>query len=145
GVGLTVRLNTSVSPVHPCAKGVTVIVAVTGALVLLVPVKEGMFPVPVADRPIEGVLFVQPYVVPVTAPLKLTTEVLAPLHTARFERLVMSGVGFTVVLNVSGTPTQPLAHGVTIILAVAGVLDVLVAIYAGMLPLPVPERPMDVR
>ena len=39
--------------------GVTVIVAVTGALVALVAMKEAILPEPVAAKPIEGVLFTQ--------------------------------------------------------------------------------------
>ena len=34
-------------------------VAVTGALVVLTALKEGMLPTPLAARPMEGVLFVQ--------------------------------------------------------------------------------------
>ncbi len=43
--------------------GVTVIVAVTGAVVTLVAVKLGILPVPVAAKPILVVVFVQLYVV----------------------------------------------------------------------------------
>ena len=40
-------------------EGVTVIVAVTGAVPLLAAANEAMLPVPVAARPIEVLLFVQ--------------------------------------------------------------------------------------
>ena len=53
-------------PEHPLAVGVTVMVAVTGALVLLVAKNALISPVPVAANPIEVVLLVQVYVVPVT-------------------------------------------------------------------------------
>ena len=61
--------------------GVTVIVAVTGAFVALVALNDAMFPLPLAARPMEGVLFVQLNTVPVTAPPKVTAVVGAPLHT----------------------------------------------------------------
>ena len=47
-----------VDPVQPLADGVTIIVAVTGALVVLVAVNDAILPVPFAARPIEVVLFV---------------------------------------------------------------------------------------
>jgi hypothetical protein len=40
-------------------EGVTVMVAVTGAGVALVAVKDAIFPDPLAARPMDGVLFVQ--------------------------------------------------------------------------------------
>jgi hypothetical protein len=43
-------------PVHPFAVGVTVMVAITGAVPLLVAVKDGIFPVPLAASPMDGVL-----------------------------------------------------------------------------------------
>ena len=46
-------------PEQPLAVGVTVIVAVIGALVLLYAVNALISPVPVAANPIEVVLFVQ--------------------------------------------------------------------------------------
>lgn len=46
-------------PVQPSADGVTVIVAVTGALVVFVAVKAAMLPVPLAASPIDVVLLVQ--------------------------------------------------------------------------------------
>lgn len=46
-------------PTHPFAAGVTVMEATTGAVPALVAVKEGMFPVPFAASPMDGVLLVQ--------------------------------------------------------------------------------------
>ena len=43
-------------PVHPLAEGVTVIVAITGAVPVLVAVNAAMWPVPLPARPIDGVL-----------------------------------------------------------------------------------------
>lgn len=59
GVGFTLIVNEVGVPGQPFAVGVTVIVAVTGFVPLLVPVKEPMLPFPLAARPIEGVLFTQ--------------------------------------------------------------------------------------
>ena len=87
GVGFTVMVNEIDGPVHvvldgPCdTEGVTVMVAVTGALPVLTAVKDGMFPVPLAPRPMLGLLFVQLNTVPGTGPLKFTGAVLEPLQT----------------------------------------------------------------
>ena len=59
GVGLTVIVNVCGEPAQPFADGVTLIVAVTGALEVFVAVNAAMFPVPLAAKPIEVVLFVQ--------------------------------------------------------------------------------------
>ena len=71
-------------PTEPLVKrGVTVIVAVTGVVPVFTAVKLAMSPVPVAPRPIEGVLFVQLYTIvpPVAVVPKDTAVVFAPLHT----------------------------------------------------------------
>ena len=56
--------------------------------------------------------------------------------------------GFTVILNDSGLPIQttPLLSyvGVTVIIAVCAVFDVLTTPKAGIDPLPVPGNPIDV-
>ena len=67
-------------PTQPFAVGVTVIVAVTGALPVLVAVKEAMFPLPAAAKPMEVVLLVQAYVVPAPGLLKVPAVVAPPLH-----------------------------------------------------------------
>ena len=59
GVGFTVIVNDNGVPTHPFAVGVTVIVATTGAVPLLIAVKDGIFPVPLAASPIDASLFVQ--------------------------------------------------------------------------------------
>ena len=68
-------------PVHAFADDVMVMVPVTDALVAFVAVNAAMLPVPLAARPIEAVLFVQLYVVPLTAPLKFAAVVVMPLHS----------------------------------------------------------------
>ena len=81
GVGLTVIVNVMLEPVQPLAVvGVTVIVAVTGAAVLLVAMKLGILPCPVAARPILVLLLVQLNIVPATVPVNVTAVVADPLH-----------------------------------------------------------------
>ena len=79
GSGLTVMVKVIGVPVQvvpPLTKlGVTVIVATTGALVVLSAVNE-MLPVPEAAKPMLVVVLVQLYTVPVVAPLKVTAAVL---------------------------------------------------------------------
>ena len=81
GVGFTVMVKVSGVPGHPLAVGVTVMVAVTGAVPVLVAVKAPMLPLPDAPKPMEASLFVHAYVVPVTLPVKFTAVVVAPLHS----------------------------------------------------------------
>jgi len=67
-----VKLKVVVVGVTVVKVGVTNIVAVTGNVVALVAVKAGRLPVPLAARPIDGVLFVQLNVVPAVGLLKVT-------------------------------------------------------------------------
>jgi hypothetical protein len=85
GEGFTVIVNVLDVPVHvvgPVVKvGVTVIVAVTAEVLVLMAVNDGMFPVPVAANPMEVVLLVQLNTVPDTAPPKDTAVVDELPHT----------------------------------------------------------------
>jgi hypothetical protein len=67
-------------PTHPFAVGVTVIVAITVVVPALVAVKEGMFPVPLPTKPMDGVLLTHAKVEPDTGPEMLITDVVAPLQ-----------------------------------------------------------------
>ena len=71
------------SPLQPFDMGVTVMVAVTSAFVVLTAVKEAILPAPEAASPIEGVLFIQLYTVPGTGepPKLIATVGVNPLHT----------------------------------------------------------------
>jgi hypothetical protein len=142
GVGFTVMVKASTGPGQPLAVGVTVTVAVTGALPVFVAVKVPMLPLPEAARPIVASLFVQAYVVPATGFVKLMAVVVAPLQSVWSVTLSTVGVGFTVMVNVSTGPGQPLAVGVTVTVAVTGALPVLVAVKAPILPLPEATKPM---
>lgn len=81
-------------------------VAVIGAAVALIALKEPIFPVPLAGRPMAGLLFVQVCVVPVTELEKLTAEVAVPLQTTWFTGCVNTVVGLTVMVNVLDGPGQ---------------------------------------
>ena len=123
--------------------GVTVIVAVTGAVPVLIALNEAILPLPLAARPMDGVLFVQLNVVPATGPVKLTGAVGAPLHTVWFGGTgLTNGVGFTVTVAVVVGPTQPLAVGVIVNVVVCTTLVILVSV---PVMLPEPDAAMPVR
>lgn len=126
--------------------GVIVIVAVTGAPELLIAVKAGTVLVPDAAKPMEVLLLVQLYTVPVTGPLIATAVVVTPLHTTWLATAFTDGTGLTVIVNVRGVPEQvtpPLVKvGVTVIVAVATALVVLVVVKLAILPVPAAARPM---
>ena len=73
-------VNVSGVPIQPFTVGITVTDAVDVAEALVVAVNEGIFPEPVADNPIEGLLLLQLYTVPLTAPVKFIAVVIDPLH-----------------------------------------------------------------
>ena len=79
-VGYTVMLKLRGVPTQPLAVGVTVMVANSVVVVLLVATKEAMLPFPLAARPMEGLLFDQLKVVPTTGLLRLMAAVLSPLQ-----------------------------------------------------------------
>jgi len=66
--------------------------------------------------------------------------------SASFEAMeTLTGiVGLTVIVNVCGVPGQPLAVGVTVMVAVTGAAVALVAVNDAMLPEPLAARPMAV-
>ena len=79
-VGNTVMVKVDGVPTHPFAVGVTVMEATTGAVPGLVAVKEGIFPVPLAARPMDGVLLFHVKVVPATGLPGVTAAVVASLQ-----------------------------------------------------------------
>lgn len=86
GTGFTVIIKVTGLPVHTApvvgeVTGVTVMVAVTGALVAFAAVNEGISPEPLAARPMLGLLLVQLKIVPGTGPEKLIEVVDAAAHT----------------------------------------------------------------
>ena len=65
-------------PVHPPEVAVTLIVAVIGLVVVLVAVKAGVFPAPLAPKPMAVLLFVQLKVAPAGVVVKLLVGTVAP-------------------------------------------------------------------
>jgi hypothetical protein len=68
----------------------------------------------------------------------------APSHKVWLAIAFTLGVGFTVIVKLTGPPPQPDAVGVTVMVAVIGALVVLVAVNDGMLPVPAAANPMAV-
>ena len=71
-------VNVDAVPVQPFAVGVTVIVAVIGAVVAFVATKEGIFPEPLATRPMAVLVFIHVNVVPLTGPDKFVIGIVGP-------------------------------------------------------------------
>ena len=112
GVGLTVIVKVIGAPVQltpPLVNvGVTVIVAVTGKKPVLIATNGAILPVPVAARPMLGVLLVHAYVTvpPVFGVVNVTAAVVAPLHKVWFATAFTTPVGLTVYVKVVGVPVQ---------------------------------------
>jgi hypothetical protein len=68
----------------------------------------------------------------------------AVAHTVWLVIAATVGVGFTVMVKLCGVPLHVAAAGVTTIVAVAVTEDVLVAVKAAILPVPVEARPIEV-
>lgn len=94
------------APTQPFKVGVTVIVAVIGALVVLVAVKASMFAFPVAAKPIAVFEFVQVKVAPVGTVVKTAAGIVAPAHTVVFVGTVTTG-GVPIVMVCVEMSTQP--------------------------------------
>ena len=69
--------------------------------------------------------------------------VASPLHNTWLFGCATPGVGLTVIVNVFDAPRQLLAVGVTVIVAVIGVVVLLVAVNAAIFPVPLAAKPMD--
>ena len=80
------------------AVGVTVIVAVTGSAVLFVPVKDGVFPVPLAASPILPSEFVHANVVPGVVLVNAEAATVTELQTVIFDGTTTIGVGLIVIV-----------------------------------------------
>jgi hypothetical protein len=127
--------------------GVTVIVAVTGALVVFIPVKEAISPVPFAASPIVVFEFVQVYVAPAGTLVKFVAGTDAPLQYELFAGTVTVGVGLIVMVYVDGGPGQLAGAalvGVTVIVAVIGAVVVFVPVKELMSPVPLAGIPIAV-
>ena len=141
GVGFTVMVKSCADPAQ-LPDAVTVIVATTTALVVLVAVNAAMFPLPDAARPIDVLLFVQLNGAPV--PVKLMAEVVPLLHKAWLPGLLTVPPGLTVIVNVETGPKQLLACGVTVNTPLIGDAPALVAVNDAiaapepLAPIPIP-------
>lgn len=145
GVGFTVIVKLVVVPAHPAAVvGVTVIVPLIAAAVVLVAVKAGMFPCPLATSPMAVFELVQLKIVPATVPENVIAVVVAPLQSVWFVTAFTVAFGFTVIVKLVVAPVQPLAVGVTVIVPLIAVIPALVAVKAAMFPVPLAARPIAV-
>jgi hypothetical protein len=128
--------------------GVTVMIAVIGANPVLMAVNGGIFPVPLAANPMDGALLTQANesdpVGPVVGLVKLMIDVKVPLHTIWLATGFTIGVGFTIMVNVTGRPGQTPNIGVTVIVATIGPLVALVVTNGSISPVPLAGRPMPV-
>jgi hypothetical protein len=83
---------------------------------------------------------------PVGDEVKLVAGIISLSHAVIFAGTITVGAGFTVTVNVLVGPEQlaaPLLNaGVTVIVAIIGVVPVLMAVNEGMLPLP-DVKPID--
>ena len=143
GVGFTVIVKLLTGPAHPFAKGLTLMVAVTGVVPVLTAVKAGMLPVPAAARPIDGWSFSHANVVPVTLALNTCPPKVLLLQILWLATAASTVVGLTVIVKDLLAPAHEFAQGVTVIVAVSGVLPVLVLAKAGIFPVPLAASPID--
>ena len=138
-------MKLDVVPVQLLAFGTIVIVAGIRLVVGFNALKAGIFPVPLAAKPIEGVLFVQSKVVPATLLVKGTTLHNWLLHNKMSATGSVVGTGLTVMVNVLDKPSQELAVGVTVIVAIIGENPVFKALKEGKFPVPEAVIPMLVK
>ncbi len=131
-------------PTQPLADGVTAMTAVVVADELLPAENDAMFPEPVEERPMPVLLFVHVYVAPGTVPEKLTPVVEVPLQSVWLSGCVTLGGGLTVTVKVLDVPTQLLAAGVTVTIAVAAMVPEFTAVKDAILPDPVDASPIPV-
>ena len=88
--------------------GVTIMVATTGAVVVLVAINVGMLPTPFAARPIDGALFVHANITlpPVAGLLNAMAAVDDPLHNTWLATGFTVATGLTVITTWSITDKQ---------------------------------------
>ena len=79
---------------------------------------------------------------PVVGLVKLTVAVVDPLHNTWPATGFTIGVGFTVMVKLTGKPGQIPKVGVTVMVAVIGPLVALVVTNGSISPVPLAARPM---
>ena len=107
GCPYTVNVKVIGVPAHPFSVGVTVMVATAGNESVLIAKKPAKPPVPLAPRPIDGLLFVQLYTVPAGPPPKVTPTNGKPGQTAWLATGLTPGLGLDVIVPVAVTTPQP--------------------------------------
>ena len=75
----------------------------------MVATNEGTKLVPLAANPILGVLFVHVKVPPTGKLTKFAVGTIAPGQTEKEVGVIATGLGFTVIETICGTPTHPVA------------------------------------
>ena len=112
-LGLTVIVNVWAVPGHPSNEGVTVIVAVTGAVPVFVAVKEGILPVPLAPRPMLVLLFDHEKVdvPPLLVVTNVTAAVAVPLHLVWLAGSLTWPEGLTMTVLVIAAPGHDVGNG----------------------------------
>ena len=124
------------------------IVAVTGEVLLFTAAKLVISPVPLDAKPILGVSFTQLYVVvpEVLEVVKLISSESSPLHKIWSSIISVSGIGFTVIVNVWGSPSlliPPFSKvGVTVTVATMGDEPIFIAVKVGISPEPEAAKPI---
>jgi hypothetical protein len=148
GVGYIVTVKLIVLPIQPLAEvGVTVIVPVMFDNVPLAgAIHEFILPVPDAPKPIDVLLFVHVYAVPVRLLEKAGIVIVTAEHTAMSLNCVAVGVGYMATVKFIGVPIQPLVDiGVTVIIPVIFDDVALVgAVHELISPDPETPKPIDV-
>jgi hypothetical protein len=142
GIGFMVMLNVCGAPVQPNMVGVATKLPVTGTVPAFTPVKAAILPVPVAAAPIVLSLLVQFTVAPTGAVVYVMALVLAPAHTVWLVTADNTGIGFTVMVNVCGGPTQVPITGVAVKLPEMPAAVALVPVKEAISPIPEVATPM---
>lgn len=127
---------------HPFAAGITVTVPEIEDVVVFVALNDGMFTLPDGPSPIAVLELTHVNVVPLTVPVKLMAVVKEPLHKVWFVSVFIVGVGLTVIVKTVGVPLHPLDDGVTVTVAITGLVPVLTALKERIYPVPLAARPM---
>ena len=122
-----------------------VTVPVIGPLEVLVAVKEGIFPVPLAPKPIAVLLLTQVKVVPGTVEFRLKAGTVFPSHGAIFEIAFTLGFGKTTIrMLVSFVHRAAELNTLAVTLATRLSVVVLLAVNAIVAPEPLAGSPMAV-
>ena len=110
---------------------------------LLVAIKLGILPVPLAGSPIEGFEFVQLRTVPCGILEKLVDGTVVPTQMNELTGTLTVGNGFIVMVKLYSAPLQLFSDGITLMVAIMGELELLIAVNAGILPFPLAARPIS--